>query len=298
MGESNSVRVIKDITAGTFGGISICLVGHPFDTVKVRLQTQQSSNRLYAGVFDCVKKTYQWEGLGGFYKGVGSPIVGQMFFRAIMFSGYGQSLGFWERWTGKKQMPIRYYFYAGCMTGIYAAFVEGPIDLFKSQVQVDILRVRQHNLPAQYKNVFQCARTIYSQYGIRGCYQGLGACIFRNSIASSFFFGFNEATRRFLAGDKPVSELATSQLLLAGGVGGFLYWFSTYPIDVVKSSMQGDAIDPKNRKYSSVIHCAKTLYKENGWRRFTQGLSPCLMRSIPANAVMWTVYEKIRSLLG
>lgn len=49
------------------------LSGQPFDTVKVRLQTQASQ---YSGILDCVKKTYQNEGIVGFYKGTLTPLVG------------------------------------------------------------------------------------------------------------------------------------------------------------------------------------------------------------------------------
>lgn len=60
----------------------------------------------------------------------------------------------------------------------------------------------------------------------------------------------------------------------------------------------GDQIHPNQRKYSGFIHCAKSLYQEQGLRRFGRGFTPCVMRSIPANAVMWTVFEKTRRLLG
>lgn len=56
------------VRAGTCGGISVTLVGHPFDTLKVRLQTQPTTNPIYSGVMDCLKKTVQWEGLQGLYK--------------------------------------------------------------------------------------------------------------------------------------------------------------------------------------------------------------------------------------
>ena len=61
----------KDVFAGTCGGIAICLVGHPFDTLKVRLQTQPSNQPLYSGLLDCFTKTLKWEGVGGLYRGVG-----------------------------------------------------------------------------------------------------------------------------------------------------------------------------------------------------------------------------------
>ena len=74
---------LADIVRGTVGGISLTIVGHPFDTIKVRLQTQPAGNTLYSSALDCVRKTYQWEGLRGFYKGVASPLAGQMAFVSV-----------------------------------------------------------------------------------------------------------------------------------------------------------------------------------------------------------------------
>lgn len=62
---------LKNSAAGTAGGIAVCIVGHPFDTLKVRLQSQPIENPIYKGLTDCCKKTYSQEGIGGFYKGVG-----------------------------------------------------------------------------------------------------------------------------------------------------------------------------------------------------------------------------------
>ena len=64
-------RTIKNSVSGTVAGIAICLVGHPFDTLKVRLQTQPVNNPVYKGLTDCFIKTLKWEGIGGLYKGVG-----------------------------------------------------------------------------------------------------------------------------------------------------------------------------------------------------------------------------------
>ena len=64
-------RTSKNVVAGTVAGIAVCLVGHPFDTLKVRLQTQPINNPIYSGLADCVYKTLKWEGIGGLYAGVG-----------------------------------------------------------------------------------------------------------------------------------------------------------------------------------------------------------------------------------
>lgn len=44
---SRVVQVLKDVFAGTCGGIAVTLVGHPFDTIKVRLQTQPTDKPIY-----------------------------------------------------------------------------------------------------------------------------------------------------------------------------------------------------------------------------------------------------------
>ena len=189
--ESSTVRALKDIAAGTVGGISICLVGHPFDTLKVRLQTQPTGNAaVYKGLSDCFLMTVKEEGIGGLYKGVGSPLVGQMFFRACMFLSYGQSVHVIQEYlTNKRPMSTQWYFLAGAMTGAISSFIESPIDFFKSQVQVEIIKTKRTGDPARYRNVFHCASEIIKQRGFRGAYQGLSGTFLRNIPASASYFG-------------------------------------------------------------------------------------------------------------
>lgn len=192
MSESSTVRAIKDITAGTVGGISICLVGHPFDTLKVRLQTQPTgSEAVYKGLGDCFKQTLKEEGIGGLYKGVGSPLVGQMFFRACMFLSFGQSVYLIQTYLSpdEKPMATKWYFLAGAITGLISSFIESPIDLFKSQVQVEIIKTKKTGQLPRYRNVFHCASLITKERGFIGAYQGYSGTLARNMPASASFFG-------------------------------------------------------------------------------------------------------------
>lgn len=58
--EHESVKVLKDLTAGTIGGCAGIVVGQPFDTIKVRLQASQR----YSGPVDCLRRTVSSEGVG------------------------------------------------------------------------------------------------------------------------------------------------------------------------------------------------------------------------------------------
>ena len=52
---------LRSLAAGGVGGVCAVLVGHPFDLVKVRLQT--SERGVYSGALDVVRKTVAREGL-------------------------------------------------------------------------------------------------------------------------------------------------------------------------------------------------------------------------------------------
>ncbi|ESN92689.1 hypothetical protein HELRODRAFT_164778 [Helobdella robusta] len=269
-------RTAKNSVSGTISGIAGCIVGHPFDTLKVRLQTQPVHAPIYNGLIDCFMKTLKWEGIGGLYKGVGSPIVGQMFFRATLFTSFYQ---------------------------------------LKTKMQIQIIRAKSGGI-VQYRNVFHAGYVITKTHGVKALFQGLIPTIMRDTPGCAAYFGeelwgviginkslmsvgFYEVLKTVLTpSNMSVANPPTWCIFIAAATGGTLYWVITYPIDVIKSTLQSDESDKKQRKFKGVVDCARRLYlEEGGWRRFFKGFSPCLMRAIPANVTMlWTV-EKCRIIL-
>ena len=57
----SSLSGLRSLAAGGVGGVCAVLVGHPFDLVKVRLQTADKG--VYTGAIDVVRKTVAREGL-------------------------------------------------------------------------------------------------------------------------------------------------------------------------------------------------------------------------------------------
>ena len=52
---------LRDLAAGGVGGVCAVVVGHPFDLVKVRMQTAEKG--VYTGALDVVRKTVAREGM-------------------------------------------------------------------------------------------------------------------------------------------------------------------------------------------------------------------------------------------
>ena len=87
----SSLQSLRSFAAGGVGGICAVIVGHPFDLVKVRLQTSEKG--VYSGAIDVVKKTVAREGLArGLYAGVSAPLVGVTPMCELLFKACEQGL--------------------------------------------------------------------------------------------------------------------------------------------------------------------------------------------------------------
>eukprot|EP00752_Nemacystus_decipiens_P002352 g2222.t1 len=101
MGNARDVAI--DFMAGVVSGISGIVVGQPFDTIKVRLQTQDlpsSSSAAAAagnnppkvkGAMACAVETVSKEGVLALFKGMGTPLASAALVNAICFGAYAQS---------------------------------------------------------------------------------------------------------------------------------------------------------------------------------------------------------------
>ncbi|XP_053755436.1 solute carrier family 25 member 45 isoform X1 [Panthera pardus] len=79
---------VEEFVAGWISGALGLVLGHPFDTVKVRLQTQTT----YRGIIDCMVKTYHHESLLGFFKGMSFPIASIAMVNSVLFGVYSNTL--------------------------------------------------------------------------------------------------------------------------------------------------------------------------------------------------------------
>jgi ornithine carrier protein len=84
-------EALKDIVCGSVAGIVGKYIEYPFDTVKVRLQSQPDNVPLrYTGPLDCFKKSLQRDGLLGIYRGISAPLVGAAVETSTLFFSVSQ----------------------------------------------------------------------------------------------------------------------------------------------------------------------------------------------------------------
>ena len=83
--ESNGVSALHDLIAGGVAGSASVIVGHPFDTIKVRLQTSSAGTKGASG-----------GGIKSLFSGMGAPLSTAAVVNAIIFASYGSSTRLWE----------------------------------------------------------------------------------------------------------------------------------------------------------------------------------------------------------
>ncbi|XP_062407447.1 mitochondrial basic amino acids transporter-like [Sardina pilchardus] len=265
-----------DFLAGCIGGAAGVLVGHPFDTVKVRLQVQSAEKPLYRGTIHCFQSIIRQESMLGLYKGIGSPMMGLAFINAIVFGVQGNTMRFLGQDTPLNQ------FMAGSAAGAIQSVVCCPMELAKTRMQMQGTGEKKKSTRKLYKNSLDCLVRIYKREGLLGINRGMVTTLMRETPCFGvYFLTYDVLTRRM--GCEPDDPYIIPKLLFAGGTSGVTCWLSTYPVDVIKTRFQADGVGGVYR-YSSIMDCVRKSVASEGWMVFTRGLTSTLLRAFPVNA--------------
>jgi len=253
-----------DFFAGCLGGCAGVIVGHPLDTVKVHLQTQDMRNPQYRGTMDCIRKICAKEGARGLYRGMSSPLSGVAAINAVVFGVFGNA----QRRFAEPE-ALRTHVLAGSVTGLSQSVLVAPMELIKLRAQVSNI------------SPMDCINKICATEGVIGLFRGLGITAVREVPAFALYFG----TFKYLTENDNVS---TGRMLMAGGLAGVASWVFTYPVDVLKSRVQFDGMSG-NSQYSCTFDCLRKSIAREGYGFLYRGLTPTLVRAFPVNAATFTV---------
>jgi solute carrier family 25 (mitochondrial carnitine/acylcarnitine transporter), member 20/29 len=269
-------QILVDFSAGILANCLGTFIGHPLDTVKVRMQLSSSN----ISVLTVLKSTMRNEGISGLFKGVISPLIGQAPIAASAFMSNELANRVLERYqmSNNKKTFISGWF-AGSVTSIFTT----PIEYMKIQKQL-------------YRGGDLSYTKIVKSKGVAGIFTGLGATVTRDIPGWwSYFFAYDFLKGRFENYFLTKYDQKKSSFLsqfIAGGLAGQISWICWYPQDVIKSYIQ---YHPDSKWFAST---AKLLYHKHGLKYFFKGINPCLARAFPVNSFVFVSYEYFLNLLN
>ncbi|KAI1817527.1 mitochondrial carrier domain-containing protein [Poronia punctata] len=281
---------LRSFAAGGFGGVCAVVVGHPFDLVKVRMQTAEKG--VYSGAIDVVKKSIARDGLRrGLYAGVSAPLVGVTPMFAVSFWGYdlGKQIVTSISPPSPAGLSIAQISAAGFFSAIPMTAITAPFERVKVILQVQGQRLKPGEEP-KYKGGVDVVRQLYREGGVRSVFRGSAATLARDGPGSAAYFAAYEYIKRRLTPrdpttGKPQGELSLMAVTCAGGAAGVAMWIPVFPVDTVKSRLQ---TAEGNVSIGGVV---RELYGRGGFKAFFPGFGPALARAVPANAATFLGVE-------
>ncbi|KAI5120948.1 hypothetical protein M0805_001653 [Coniferiporia weirii] len=313
-----------DFVAGTIAGIAGLVIAFPFDTVKVRFQSPETSAR-YRSTFHAFSTIVREEKFRGLFKGIVSPMLSSAPLNGLVFSSYRFFMRM-QLESDSDEPTITQVGLAGVGSGIVASIITCPIELIK---------IRQQNIIEHRPSTRQVALDIFRRNGVRGLYRGLTATALRDVGYGAYFATYEAACRYFarrpsstrdtdtrsthplLADTEPSGETSTLSwpaLLFAGALAGVSGWLGTFAFDVIKTRVQGVDYHPSSAQapqgkhggaitahphpYRTTLSTIVYSYRTEGIVFFFRGMSPTLMRAIPVNMATFGIFEGVVHLLS
>lgn len=312
----------KDYVAGFAAGVATVFIGHPFDTVKVKLQTQNTEvNTLkYRNAAHCIIHILKSEGVKGFYKGATSSFVGNALESSLLFGAYSQMRRVLQG-EDVSEPELSSIVPAAAVGGACISMVLCPTELVKCRLQVqEGCTATVAKCVQRYNGPLDCVCKTVRNDGLQGLFRGGSSTFLRECVGNSFFFMTYELCRYRLLSpsklhkDSMIQQYQGDQMqkyesgknhsnaaiegvvdIVCGGLAGVMFWAVVLPFDVVKTRIQ-TALDPRSSR--NPFHNLKLIYGELGVKGLYAGLGPTLTRAFPANAAAMLTWELTAKLLG
>ncbi|OAA61217.1 mitochondrial ornithine carrier protein [Niveomyces insectorum RCEF 264] len=208
------MEATEDILYGSIAGIVGKYIEYPFDTVKVRLQSQPDHLPLrYRGPLDCFRQSIRADGLAGLYRGISAPLVGAALETSslFLFERLGRSTLVWTGLAPRDApLSLPALWFTGAFSGVFTSFILTPIELVKCKIQVpgDGLLVSSASAsssvsssstssvaaPTIHRRPLTVIGEVYRHEGLRGFWHGQLGTLIREAGGCAAWFGSKETT--------------------------------------------------------------------------------------------------------
>ena len=332
---------LDHFVAGQIGGMFGVLAGQPADTIKVLMQTQKKrkiarsisridrrvplrpswrhreliSEKLpqYTSISRAILDVYSRDGLRGFYRGVGYPILATGTQKALAFGVSSSVIEFHRQrraaaaalptttttTTTTTTIPPRPHLVdlisAGVAAGITNTVLCTPVDQLKI--------AQQTRLPTPLSFTRTASSLIHNfdhslQHSLFGAWR---VTLLRECVGYGFYFSFYEVLTRNVLSFTHREQSTPLMHFMCGGLTGSSMWALYFPIDAVKSRQQAAISRFRGRTQSKNVLTGVQLFLKMWHTRpisLYRGLTPALLRAFPAHGSIFLGYELTMKILS
>ena len=248
--------------------------------------------------FQLLFSIHRVEGWRALFKGLAPNLVGTVPARAINFYAYGNGKRIISQNFNQGREAAWVHMCAAVNAGIITGTATNPIWLVKTRLQLDKNQAEKTGTPSnrQYKNSVDCVKQTLRAEGIRGLYRGLSASYLGVTESTLQWVLYEQLklylrsreNRRIASGRGPTywdNTLNWAGNFAGAGTAKFFAAVITYPHEVVRTRLRQAPQKNGAIKYTGIVQCFTTIWKEEGMASLYGGLTPHILRVVPSAAI-------------
>lgn len=270
----------KSALKGAVAGFLSSVFLQPLEVLKVNmiLIPREMKSVKKEGIFSAFAKAtkiiYNTEGIAGFFRGISPAVIRAVSASTIFFYSLDKLNCCFEDKTSKTNLLD---FGVSASARVISSVLTNPFTLLKTRAGM----IGND----KYSSVIGSFGLIYKNEGIRGFFKGTVAMVVRDFPFGGIFYVVYNASNSIL------EEYSKSKavFLTSGMIAGVVATVATQPLEIVKSKLQANTGDPQDMK--SIPGILKEIYKKEGFRGYSRGLAPLLLRKPLINAMTFFFFE-------
>ncbi|XP_045829441.1 folate transporter 1, chloroplastic-like isoform X1 [Trifolium pratense] len=295
----------ENATAGAAAGFATVAVMHPLDVVRTRFQVNDgrvSHLPSYKNTAHAIFTITRTEGLRGLYAGFLPGVLGSTISWGLYFFFYDKAKQRYARSREEKLSP-GLHLASAAEAGALVCLCTNPVWVVKTRLQ---LQTPLHQT-RPYSGLYDAFRTIMREEGFSALYRGIVPGLFLQVSHGAIQFTAYEELRKTIIDLKskrsetqhqnPDQLLNSVDYAVLGATSKVAAILLTYPFQVIRSRLQqrpgGDGIP----RYMDSWHVVKQTARFESVRGFYKGITPNLLKNVPASSITFIVYENVLKLL-
>lgn len=153
-----------------------------------------------------------------------------------------------------------------------------------------VIKQRMQIHKSEFRSVLTCASTVYRNEGLAAFYVSYPTTLAISIPFNAIQYTVYEQVKRFM---NPRNEYSPLSHITAGAVAGAVAAAVTTPLDVAKTMLQtrGTSHEVDIRNASGMFDAFRVIWRRDGIKGFSRGLTPRVMTIMPSTALCWLSYE-------
>ncbi|KAL6971295.1 hypothetical protein U1Q18_030975 [Sarracenia purpurea var. burkii] len=190
---------------------------------------------------------------------------------------------------------------AGAISGAISRTVTSPLDVIKIRFQVQLepttswaLLHKDVYVPSKYTGMFQAAKDILREEGLRGFWRGNVPALLMVMPYTAIQFTVLHKLKTYAAGSsKPEDHIHLSPYLsyISGALAGCAATVGSYPFDLLRTILASQG-EPK--VYPNMRSAFVDIIQTRGFRGLYAGLSPTLVEIVPYAGLQFGTYDTFK----